>query len=44
MNELYANERTTVNPFLLHTIDTGNVSKKAYGVAIRAVNVTRGNR
>ena len=36
--------RCSVKAFLLHTIDTGNVSHKAYGTAIRAVNVSRGNR
>ena len=29
---------------MLHKINTGFVSRKAYGTAIRAVNMTRGNR
>jgi len=44
MNAFYTRGRCVVKPFLMHTIDTGTVSKKAYGVHIRAVNVTRGNR
>jgi hypothetical protein len=33
-----------VRDSLLTRVDTGKVSKKAYGTAVRAVQMTRGNR
>ena len=43
-NEFYYLDRNQPSEYLLHQINTGNVSSKAYGVKIRAVNMTRGNR
>ena len=43
MSSFYG-DRVKPRDFLLQTIDTGRVGKKAYGVNIRQVNVTRGNR
>jgi hypothetical protein len=40
---LYQN-RVKPKEYLMNTINTGNVSNKAYGSAIRAVQMTRGNR
>ena len=44
MVAFYGGDRVTQKDYLLHTIDTGNVNRRAYGTAIRAVNATRGNR
>lgn len=44
MAEFYGLKRVLPKPYLLHKIDTGKVARKAYGTAIRAVNMTRGNR
>ena len=44
MHSFYNQERAKIPPFLLNKIDTGKVGKKAYGVNIRKVNMTRGNR
>ena len=44
MQRLYCNDRVTTKAFLMQTINTGHVSRKAYGTNIRSVNVTRGNR
>ena len=44
MNNLYQTNRTVDDPFLLNIVQTGNVSSMAYGTAIRAVQMTRGNR
>ena len=43
MREYYA-QRAQPRAYLLHRINTGFVSRKAYGTAIRAVSMTRGNR
>lgn len=42
--EFYTSSRVQVRQFLLHKINTGSVSYKAYGAAIRSVAMTRGNR
>ena len=42
--EFYVSDRTKVKPYLLNRVDTGNVSYKAYGTAVRRVEQTRGNR
>ena len=44
MTDFYATDRVQLQDFLLNTINTGHVSRKAYGTSIRAVNVSRGNR
>jgi hypothetical protein len=43
LTELYAQRKNVRQP-LLQKIQTGNVSHKAYGARIRAVEMTRGNR
>jgi len=40
----FVNNRVKVREPLLTRIDTGKVSYKAYGTAVRAVQMTRGNR
>jgi len=42
--EFYVSDRVKVKPYLLNRVDTGNVSYKAYGTAVRRVEQTRGNR
>lgn len=44
LNEFYSTDRVKVKPYLLNRVDTGNVSYKAYGAAVRRVEQTRGNR
>lgn len=43
-NQFYIQDRVKVRESLLTRIDTGKVSYKAYGTAIRSVQMTRGNR
>ena len=43
-NNFYFNDREQPPEYLLSKVNTGNVSKKAYGVNIRPVQMTRGNR
>ena len=42
--EFYVSDRVKVKPYLLNRVETGNVSYKAYGTAVRRVEQTRGNR
>ena len=42
-DDFYTNRKRPKEP-LLNRVDTGNVSHKAYGTAIRRVEMTRGNR
>ena len=44
MLAFYGVDRTQPKEFLLNKINTGTVSRRAYGVRVRQVNVTRGNR
>ncbi len=44
LNEFYVSDRVKVKQYLLNRVDTGNVSYKAYGTAVRRVEQTRGNR
>lgn len=40
----YGPDRVSQKDYLIHKIDTGYVSNKAYHARVRQVNVTRGNR
>lgn len=44
LSEFYVSDRIKVKPYLLNRVETGNVSYKAYGTAVRRVEQTRGNR
>ena len=44
MLDFFSADRVRHKQYLLHKIETGTVSHKAYHANIRAVNVTRGNR
>jgi cobyric acid synthase len=44
LQEFYINDRVKAKAYLLNRINTGTVNYKAYGTAVRSVEMTRGNR
>jgi len=44
LNHFFVNKRPHIKNYLMEKIDTGNVSKQAYGTHIRKVEIARGNR